>query len=215
MTVTWIGSKEEMRWLENYLLFLSYNDYIQQTTGSLRVRLDSCEVSFSVDISLARLLSLFAELSLELRVLRQLKGEGRAWMSFTKVYKWCWRDSRGCSLMWPAWWLFSSDRFGKVGCRGGVRKKNPSTPAGELPSEKRCTSAKKEPNEVADMLRWAVIDQEINEGANANERAPLLVLVGGGGHTKVKVVSCFVRLGVLNMIVVYRLVFTGTGQEYK
>jgi hypothetical protein len=60
----------------------------------------------------------------------------------------------------------------------------------ELLSE-RFTSAKHKPNEVAD------VNEENKDGAGADERAPLLVLVGGGGH--MQVVSCAVRLGVLNM----------------
>lgn len=103
--------------------------------------------------------------------------------------------NRGCSLI-GSWWSFS-DRLGKTGGWGGVRK-NPSTFSGELLSE-RSISAKEESNanEGADM-RWPLVDEE-----SAERSALLLDLVGGGGHI-IEVSSSFVfPLGVLNMLLVY------------
>lgn len=64
----------------------------------------------------------------------------------------------------------------------------------ELPSE-RSTSARIDSNEVVE------VNEENNDGEGDDECAPaplpvVLVLVGGGGHA-IKGASCFVRLGVL------------------
>lgn len=64
----------------------------------------------------------------------------------------------------------------------------------ELPSE-RSTSARIDSNEVVE------VNEENNDGEGDDECAPaplpvVLVLVGGGGHD-IKGASCFVRLGVL------------------
>ena len=64
----------------------------------------------------------------------------------------------------------------------------------ELPSE-RSTSARIYSNEAVE------VNEENNDGEGDDECAPaplpvVLVLVGGGGHA-IKGASCFVRLGVL------------------
>lgn len=153
------------------------------------------------------------------RGLSQVKGIDHSWMlnawtSCTKVQtlrRWNGRGfkligpngwslafdsrNRGCSLI-GSWWSFS-DRLGKTGGWGGVRK-NPSTFIGELLSE-RSISAKKESNanEGADMW-WRLVDEESSERS-----ALLLDLVGGGGHIIEVVSSIVFRLGVLNMLLVY------------
>ena len=69
---------------------------------------------------------------------------------------------------------------------------NPCTSILELPSE-RSTSARIDSNEVVE------VNEENNDGEGDDECAPLLVvlvLVGGGGHV-IEGASCFVRLGVL------------------
>ena len=71
---------------------------------------------------------------------------------------------------------------------------NPFTSIVELPSE-RSTSARIYSNEVVE------VNEENNDGEGDDECAPapllvVLVLVGGGGHV-IEGASCFVRLGVL------------------